>query len=305
MAWGVAGGGKVIDRAFDRRLSAFRLSSSRSRRRPSSSRSDPARPIGCRDRPSRARGRPRAGLACADPGRSITPSGSGGTGPRSNRRTIVSADPGFDGGRPWPLTMSEPAGNSPGRPLELDRDRMGQVAGERRRHRQPRRVAEDPFAAEREMAGRFVALVETGSSRMARAIDLVPGRVGERQDGVEAEDRVEIEVERDVRQLDLPGAGEARAGGPGSGGPGDAGRWSGKSSGMIENSTRPRPGLPRRRIPPSRRGGRPGCDATTPGRPGRRGARSSMRNGTSIVTTIGISTWSERGYRRRAFQVTA
>ena len=49
---------------------------------------------------------PRPGSAASrrrirrTPGRSITPSGSGGTGPRSNRRTIVCAAPGSSGGRP-------------------------------------------------------------------------------------------------------------------------------------------------------------------------------------------------------------
>ena len=160
---------------------------------------------------------PRPGSAASrrrirrTPGRSITPSGKGGTGPRSDRRTIVCAAPGSRRRRALTTHDERMAREIPRSPVEFDRDRMGQVAGQWRRHREARRITKDPFAAERQVTGRLVAHARTrpGLQPDCARDRLVPDRVGEVQDGAEPEDRVELEIERDVRELDLPGAGQS------------------------------------------------------------------------------------------------
>ncbi len=85
---------------------------------------------------------------------------------------------------------------------------MGQVARERKCHREPGRVAQRPLSTQRDvsriLAGRHGRRLETDGPRE----QLVAGRVGQRQDGIELQDRVELEEERHVRRLDLPGIGQ-------------------------------------------------------------------------------------------------
>ena len=87
---------------------------------------------------------------------------------------------------------------SAGRALELDRGPVRQVGRQRGVDRQPGRIAQDPLAPERQECGRVTGLDGRGLEANGPRHRLVPNRVGEGQDGIEPQDRVEIELERDV-----------------------------------------------------------------------------------------------------------
>ena len=206
----------------------------------------------------------------------MTPSGSGSTGPRSNRRML--ALPGRScGPDPDRSGSASRPGSAPASP-RIRSTGVRQVGGQRRLDRQARRIAKDhspPDGSSR--AGSSIAAF-AGSSRMAR--DIASSR--------SASERVRIASRRRT------GSNSKLNGTCGSSISQEPERpavrtrvWRtrrcgplvGKSSGMIENATWPRPASSGR-TPPARP---PGSD--DPVRPlqviGADGARSSGRNGTS------------------------
>ena len=123
---------------------------------------------------------------------------------------------------------------------------MSQVAREWRRHRQARRIAKDPFAAERQVTGRLVALLalDLGSSRMARAI--ASSRTASGRFRIASRRRIGSNSNWNgtcgssiSQELESP-HGRTRLWRTRRCGP-----LVGKSSGMIENVDPARPGLPR------------------------------------------------------------
>ena len=99
---------------------------------------------------------------------------------------------------PWPLRMIEPAGNRPGVPSNSIATRCARSEGSGVSTANRGRIPQDPLAPERQECGHVTGLDGRGLEADGPRHRLVPDRVGEGQDGIEPQDRVEIELERDV-----------------------------------------------------------------------------------------------------------